>query len=87
MAILAAFAVPHPPLIIPEVGQGRERGIQATVDAFEEVGRRIAALAPETIVISSPHTALYRDYFHISPGRSARGDFSGYGAHGAAYQV
>lgn len=87
MTVLAAFAVPHPPLIIPEVGQGRERGIQATVDAYEEVGRRIATLAPETIVVSSPHATLYRDYFHISPGRSARGDFSAYGAHGAAYRV
>ena len=40
MAILAAYAVPHPPLIIPGVGRGRERGIQATIDAYEEVGRR-----------------------------------------------
>lgn len=87
MAIIAGFAVPHPPLIIPEVGNGREKGIQATIDAYEEVGRRIAELAPDTIVLSSPHATLYRDYFHISPGRSARGDFSAYGASRARYQV
>ena len=45
MPVLAAFAVPHPPLIIPAVGRGRERGIQATIDAYDEVGRRVAALA------------------------------------------
>lgn len=87
MAIIGAFAVPHPPLIIPEVGEGRERGIQATVDAYEEVGRRIAELAPDTIVISSPHTTIYGDYFHISPGAAASGDFSGFGARRARYEV
>ena len=87
MAIVGAFAVPHPPLIIPDVGKGRERTIQATVDAYEEVGRRIAALRPETIVVSSPHTTLYRDYFLISPGSSARGSFAQYGAPRAAYSA
>ena len=86
MAIVAAFAVPHPPLIIPAVGQGRELGIQATVDAYREVGRRIAALAPDTLVISSPHSIMYRDYLHISPGAKARGSFAQYRAYSAAYE-
>ena len=54
MAIIAACAVPHPPLIIPAVGLGREHDIQATVDAYEEVGRRIAGPAHDPVVISSP---------------------------------
>ena len=87
MPILAAFAVPHPPLIIPAVGRGRERGIQATIDAYDEVGRRIAALAPDTVVVSSPHATMYRDYFQISPGRSARGSFAQFGAPQAAYEA
>ena len=33
MSILAAYAVPHPPLIIPTIGQGREGEIAATVRA------------------------------------------------------
>lgn len=79
MSILAAYAVPHPPLIIPGVGRGREAGIQDTVDAYEEVGRRVAALAPQTIVVSTPHSVMYYDYFHISPGAAASGDFRAYG--------
>ena len=71
MPVIAAFAVPHPPLIIPEVGHGRERGIQAMIDAYTEVGHRIAARAPDTIVISSPHSTSYLDYLHISPGAGA----------------
>lgn len=87
MAIVGAFAMPHPPLIIPEVGRGRELEIQATIDACEEVGRRIAALEPQTVVISSPHATMYRDYFHISPGTVAHGDFGAYGARRTSYEA
>ena len=79
MSILAAFAVPHPPLIVPGVGHGRETGIQATIDAYREVARRIADLAPETIVISSPHATSYLDYLHISGGPGAQGTFARFG--------
>ena len=34
MSIEAAFIVPHPPLIIPAVGHGREAKIQQTIDAY-----------------------------------------------------
>lgn len=76
MSIVAAYAVPHPPLIIPSVGRGEEKGIQATIDAYDEVARRIAELKPETIVVTSPHATAYSDYFHISPGQSTIGDMS-----------
>ena len=76
MSVLAAFAVPHPPLIIPGVGKGREQEILATTAAYKEVARRIAALAPETLVISSPHATMYLDYFHISDGAGASGTFA-----------
>ena len=74
MSIEAAFIVPHPPLIVPAVGRGEERKIQDTVDSYHEVARRIARIAPDTIVLTSPHATLYRDYFHVSPGTQATGD-------------
>lgn len=73
--IKGAFMVPHPPLIVPEIGRGEERKIQDTVDAYHEIGRRVSDLKPETIVLISPHQVMYADYFHISPGRGAKGDF------------
>ena len=75
MSILAGFMVPHPPLIIPQIGKGREQTIQDTIDAYQKAALEIAALKPETIVLLSPHQVMYADYFHISPGRSAAGDF------------
>lgn len=87
MALIAAFAVPHPPLIIPAVGQGREHGIDATTEAYREVGRRIAELDPDTIVISSPHSTTYYDYLHVAPGAHARGSFKKFGAGGCGSTV
>ena len=75
MSILAAFMVPHPPMIIPAIGRGNERQVENTTLAYEQVADEIAALRPETIILSSPHTTMYLDYFHISPGRSAFGSF------------
>ena len=80
MSVLAAFVVPHPPMIVPAVGRGSEAQIKATTAAYEQVAAEIAALEPETVVISSPHTILYSDYFHISPGEGVEGSFRDFGA-------
>ena len=80
MSIIAAFMVPHPPMIVPAVGRGSERQIEATRIAYAQVAEEIAALEPETIIISSPHATMYADYFHISPGRSAQGSFARFNA-------
>ena len=61
MPMLGAIIVPHPPLIIPTVGQGREREVQITID-------------------TSPHAAMYADYFHISPGAGVSGSMASFGA-------
>ena len=85
MAILAAYMVPHPPMIVPQIGRGSEKRIAETIRAYERVADEIAELKPETIIISSPHAALYADYFHISPGEKAGGNFGSFGAPGVSF--
>ena len=80
MAILGAFMVPHPPMIVPQVGRGSEKQIEDTRKAYEQAAAEIAALQPETIVIASPHTVMYADYFHLSPGEHVSGSFREFGA-------
>ena len=87
MSILAAFMVPHPPMIVPEIGQGSEAQVAETTRAYEQAADEIAALAPETIVVTSPHSILYGDYFHISPGKGAKGSFSQFGAGNVKFSV
>ena len=87
MSILAAAAVPHPPIILPEVGHGEEAQIQKTIDAFREVARRMAEEDPETLVVISPHATMYADYFHISPGIKAKGSFAQFRAPQVEFEV
>jgi AmmeMemoRadiSam system protein A len=87
MPIIAAFMVPHPPMIVPEVGRGSEKQIEKTIKAYEKVADEIAALKPETINSSSPHSILYSDYFHISPGSGATGSFADFGAPQVRFDV
>jgi len=76
MPLLASFMVPHPPMIVPAVGRGSEKQVLDTTRAYEQVADQVASLSPETIIITSPHATLYADYFHISPGKRAKGSFS-----------
>ena len=80
MPIVAAYMVPHPPMIIPQVGRGSEQQVAKTIRAYEAVAAEIAGIRPETIIITSPHAVLYADYFHIAPGEGATGDFGSFRA-------
>ncbi|MBQ9347816.1 MAG: AmmeMemoRadiSam system protein A [Oscillibacter sp.] len=80
MSIVGAIIVPHPPVILPTVGRGREREIQPTIDAYRTAAERAASWKPEVLIVTSPHVILYGDYFHISPGLSASGSMANFGA-------
>ena len=86
MAIVAAFMVPHPPMIVPAVGKGGENVVQKTIDSYDKVAKEIAELQPDTIIITSPHSIMYTDYFHISPGKGARGSFGNFRAPEIAFE-
>lgn len=85
MGVIAGFMVPHPPMIVPQVGRGGEAQIADTIRAYEKVADEIAELRPETIVITSPHSVMYADYFHISPGSGAKGSFASFRAPGVKF--
>lgn len=87
MAITAACMLPHPPLIVPEVGRGEEEKIRCTINAYEDAARRIGVWKPDTIVLISPHQTMYADYFHISPGEKAVGDFGQFRAEQVRLEV
>lgn len=80
--ILGAYAVPHPPIILPEIGRGEEERIASTRAAFQKMAREIAGLEPDTIVIASPHAPIFSDGFYLAGGDRARGDLSSFGVRG-----
>ena len=44
MGITAAFMVPHPPMIISEIGKGSEKQVSKTIEAYESVAAKIAKI-------------------------------------------
>ena len=87
MSVIAAWLAPHPPLIFPEVGRGKQNEISATAEAYRRMADEIAALAPDTVVVISPHAQMYSDYIHISPGDGAVGDMKAYGVGGVSVRA
>jgi len=76
MAMVGAIAVPHPPLIVPAVGRGDERRIQATIDAYEQATRWLLEQQPDCLVVTSPHAPLFRDAFHVTTDEALDGSMA-----------
>ncbi len=84
---LSALMLPHPPLIVPQVGRGGEKQVQKTIDAYRQAAAFLKSKQPESLVIVSPHATIYSDYFHISPGAGAKGSFRSFGAAQVSFSV
>lgn len=65
MSIQGLYLLPHPPIIIPEVGKGEEEKISYTSNSFEIVGKEIAQKVPSTIILVTPHGIMFDDAISI----------------------
>ncbi|HEU4759345.1 MAG TPA: AmmeMemoRadiSam system protein A [Dehalococcoidia bacterium] len=79
-AIKFACVSPHPPIIVREVGQGRERATQRTIDALEQVATELACHRPETVLLMATHGPLNPGAFFLLRAPAAEGDFARWGA-------
>ncbi len=77
--ITGYFVMPHPPIIIPEVGKSEEKRAEATVEACKKVAEEIKGLKPEVIIIITPHGPLFRDAIAITDMPSIHGDMGKFG--------
>jgi len=77
--IINSYIFPHPPIIVPGIGMGREKAAIATIEACKTVAREIAKDSPTTIIISTPHAPSFRDFIVISDSESLAGDFGDFG--------
>ena len=71
---------PHPPIMVPEVGQEATVEVRNSIDAMAEFTKRVVASGAETIVLISPHAPLQAHSFVTYPGPELRGDFSNFRA-------
>jgi aromatic ring-opening dioxygenase LigB subunit len=71
---------PHPPIMVPEVGKADVKKVEGSVGAMQMLAAEVERIAPETIVIMSPHSQIYSDAFTVKTAPMLSGSFSMFGA-------
>lgn len=82
--VLMGALSPHPPLLIPEVGRGELAQVECTRRAMESMGQVVRGLAPDVIVVISPHGPILPDGIGIWATDTLSGDFGQFGARSVA---
>jgi AmmeMemoRadiSam system protein A len=77
--LVACALLPHPPLLIPEVGKEELNKIKATVLAVEETTQWIKEQNPQTIVLITPHGPVFKDAASISIHPRLKGNMAAFG--------
>ena len=74
--LVFAGLAPHPPIIVPHVGRGREKQSQSTVEAMKEFAARFMATSPDLLILLSPHSPRRRNCFGYWPEMELKADLS-----------
>jgi AmmeMemoRadiSam system protein A len=77
--IVFACSVPHPPIVIPEIGKGNQKRVAATALAMEKVAARLEQSKPQSMIIISPHGKWYQESMGILKAPSSIGDLNDWG--------
>ncbi|MGB4748552.1 MAG: AmmeMemoRadiSam system protein A [Bacillota bacterium] len=86
-SVILAGLTPHPPIIIPEVGRGDERGAMDTIGAMVQVGEAFSSADIDTLVIITPHGPVFSDAVSLLGNEILQGDFGEFGAKTVRLQV
>lgn len=79
--LLKAYLMPHPPIMVHEVGRGEEEKIERTISSAVEVAEDIERLKPDTIIIVvPPHGPSFSDAMNINSVDTIAGDLGNFGA-------
>lgn len=61
--------LPHPPILLPEVAEGRQVHVEATLNAYEVVKKRLIELGVQRVVMISTHGIVTLRRFHLLESR------------------
>ncbi len=78
MTVKATYLLPHPPLLIPEIGKGEEKKINKTIQSMYHIVEKISEIQPDTMVFITPHGPLFQDAITIHYSPQLKGDFKGF---------
>lgn len=77
--VVGAAFLPHPPILIPEIGRGEEKRASVTQKGFERVVEEIKNAKPQVIILLTPHGSSDTSLVNINEAEKLRGSFSAFG--------
>lgn len=77
--LVGCALMPHPPIMVPEVGKEELSKINSTVRAVEQASEAIKGGNPQTIVLITPHGPVFEDAAAISVHPRLRGSMAAFG--------
>ncbi len=80
MSLVYSVFVPHPPILVPEIGRGEERKCQASLEAYQEIANRLVQAEVETVILISPHAPLTKEGITLLTEEVICGNFAQFGA-------
>ena len=80
MGIVFGCVVPHPPLLIPDIGRGQESRIANTIQAMEKLAVELADQRPELVLLISPHGHSLQHAMGVLTAPSCQGDLRTWGS-------
>ncbi len=80
--ISGSYILPHPPVLIPEVGKGSENEAAVTLAGVRKAVAGVSKLKPSTIILTTPHGPLFQDFIHINFRQFLSGDLRKFGTPG-----
>ena len=78
--LVGCALMPHPPIMIPEIGRDELIKIKNTVNAAETVAQTVKEYSPQTVVLITPHGPVFEDAVSITVHPRLRGNFAAFGA-------
>ena len=78
--------VPHPPILLPQIAQGREAHVRSTLESYGRVAERLRELAVERVLLISTHGVVTLNRFHLLS-EDLRGDFERFGHPGLTFRT
>lgn len=79
MPLVFSAICPHPPLLIPAIGQDNLKKVRKTKKALENLEGDFYAAKPETVIVISPHGSLMSEAFTINHSPTLEGSFEDFG--------
>ena len=86
MALLKSLFVPHPPIVIEEIGGYEIKHVELTRQALFSLAEQLAVDRADTVIISTPHNVAMKDKVGVLQAEDFEGSFAPFGFSHLSYE-